>query len=62
MIADEADLASLSAQSKLDTGWPFLQRLRDWGRAAADRWLAAHRADVGVRSSVDVGRDFLGLG
>jgi NTE family protein len=62
MIADEEDLASLSAQSKLDTGWPFLQRLRDWGRAAADRWLAAHRADVGARSSVDVGRDFLGLG
>jgi len=31
------------------------------GRAAAQAWLKRHRRDVGVRSSIDVGREFLGL-
>ncbi len=62
MIADEKDLAQLSAQSKLDTGWDFLQKLRNLGRAAAQDWLERHRGDVGVRSSVDIQRQFLGLG
>jgi NTE family protein len=62
MIGDEQELAQLSPQSKLDTGWDFLQRLRDLGRAAAQRWLAQHRSDVGRRSSVDIEHQFLRLG
>ncbi len=61
MIADEKELAQLPAQSKLDTNWDFLLRLRDLGRAAAQDWLERHRPDVGVRSSVDVQQQFLGL-
>jgi NTE family protein len=62
MIADEQELAQLPPQSKLDTGWDFLQRLRDLGRAAAQAWLQHHRPAVGVRSSVDIERQFLQLG
>jgi len=61
MIADEEELAKLPAKSKLDTGWDFLQKLRGMGRAAAQAWLKRHRRDVGVRSSIDVGREFLGI-
>ncbi len=61
MISDEKELAQLPAQSKLDTSWDFLVRLRDLGRAAAQDWLERHRGDVGVRSSVDIQRQFLGM-
>jgi NTE family protein len=59
MIADEEELARLPAKSKLDTGWAFLQRLRGMGQAAAQGWLKRHRRDVGVRSSMDIGAEFL---
>jgi NTE family protein len=62
MIADEDKLAHLPAQSKLNTSWDFLLELRDMGRAAAQDWLQRHRGAVGVRSSVDIQRQFLGQG
>jgi NTE family protein len=62
MIADEEELARLPAKSKLDTNWDFLQQLRGMGRAAAQDWLARNRQHVGVRSSIDIGREFLGIG
>ncbi len=52
-------LAALGASSKLDTHWSFLSRLHGLGRDAADRWLKAHGADLGHRSTFDFGRDFL---
>ncbi len=59
MVADDAGLAPFGAASKLDTDRAFLARLFGLGRAAADRWLAAHRADVGVRWSFDIEAEFL---
>ncbi len=59
MIADENSLAAFSASSKLDTSRAFLDRLFALGRAAAERWLAAHGADVGVRASLDIEATFL---
>ena len=59
MIADEAGLGALGPASKLDASPAFLERLFGLGRAAAERWLAGHRADVGVRSSLDIQRTFL---
>jgi NTE family protein len=59
MIGDEKELAQLSPQSKLDTGWDFLQRLQALGRAAASDWLQKHRGAVGLRSSVDIEKYFL---
>lgn len=60
MIADDAGLAPFGAASKMDTTWPFLERLFALGHAAASRWMAAHRADIGVRATVDVEGEFLG--
>ncbi len=59
MVADDEGLAPLSASSKLNTDLGLLQRLHTLGHAAADRWLIAHRADVGRRSSFDISGTFL---
>jgi NTE family protein len=47
-------MTSLSASSKLLAEWAFLCMLRDEGRRAAEAFLDAHGADVGVRSSFDI--------
>lgn len=59
MLEDDAALAPLGAASKLQTDQAFLDRLFGFGRAAAERWLRAHRADVGVRGSLDIEAAFL---
>jgi NTE family protein len=59
MVADDAGLAPLHPSSKLNTDRRFLDTLHGLGRAAADRWLAAHRADIGQRSTLELGA-FLG--
>ncbi len=54
------DLISLGLSSKYDTSWPFLTRLRDMGRAAAEHWLANDARLVGTKqSNVDVRKEFL---
>ncbi len=59
MVADDEGLAPLHPSSKLNTDRRFLEDLRDLGRNAAERWLGAHRADLGVRSSLDIRANFL---
>ena len=59
MVADEEGLAPLHPSSKLNTERRFLEALRDLGRAAAQRWLTAHRGDIGRRSSLDIEATFL---
>jgi NTE family protein len=54
MIEARKRMRPLGASSKLNAEWAFLTHLRDIGREAADRWLAAHFDDVGVRSSLDL--------
>jgi NTE family protein len=59
MVADDEGLAPLQPSSKLNTDLRFLEQLHGMGRAAASRWLQAHRRDVGRRSSLDVEATFL---
>jgi len=59
MVADDDGLAPLNASSKANTDRSFLEALHALGRAAAQRWLDAHRADVGQRSSLDLHTNFL---
>ncbi len=59
-VADDEAMAQLQPSSKLNTDPAFLQRLHALGHAAAERWWQAHRADVGVRGSLDIRRDVLG--
>ena len=59
MVADEEGLAPLHPSSKLNTDRRFLDTLFELGRAAAARWLKAHRADIGKRSTLDLRSTFL---
>lgn len=59
MVADEEGLAPLHPSSKLNTDRRFLDALFELGRTAAARWLTAHRADVGRRSTLDLRKTFL---
>lgn len=59
MLADDEGLASLKPSSKLNTDLAFLKRLHGLGRDAADRWLRAHRADLGRRATLDIRSAFL---
>ena len=56
--ADNA-LADLSVSSKFACEWDFLTMLRDRGRDCASEWLEQHFDDLGVRSTVDLKREFL---
>ncbi|WP_353236346.1 patatin-like phospholipase family protein [Diaphorobacter ruginosibacter] len=47
-------IENLSASSKMLAEWSFLCMLRDKGRDAADAFLAAHAADLGQRSTLDL--------
>ena len=58
-ISNDEVMDRLSAASKLNPDWDFLCYLRDAGRASATLWLDKHFADVGERSSIDVGEVFL---
>ncbi|MEK1890967.1 MAG: patatin-like phospholipase family protein [Phyllobacterium sp.] len=51
--ADEA-LAGLSASSKINAEWAFLEYLRDLGRAAAEDWLEEHSDAVGEHATLDL--------
>jgi len=59
MIADEEGLAPYGAGSKLDTDRALIDALFGLGRDAAHAWLRHHRAAVGVRSTLDIERQFL---
>jgi NTE family protein len=51
-------IGELSAETKLAAHLGFFGMLADLGRARAKAWLAAHRGDLGRRSSVDLGALF----
>jgi NTE family protein len=59
MVADDEGLAPLQGSSKMNTDLRFLEALHSLGRAAAERWLLGHRADLGVRSTLDIAATFL---
>ena len=44
--------------SKFNTDWSFLSDLRGRGRAAAQDWLSANLAQIGIASTVDLQRPF----
>ena len=58
-IRADSALADLSVSSKFASEWDFLTMLRDRGRECASEWLAKHFSDLGIRSTVDLKREFL---
>ena len=49
-----AGMQGLDVSSKQRTDRGFLGTLKETGRAAAETWLAAHRDDLGVRSTLEL--------
>ncbi|MEL6288136.1 MAG: patatin-like phospholipase family protein [Pseudomonadota bacterium] len=58
-IEAEDLMRDLSAASKLNPEWAMLVRLRDEGRAVAERWLDMNFDDLGSRSTVDIRDKYL---
>ncbi|MEI9984897.1 MAG: patatin-like phospholipase family protein [Aliidongia sp.] len=56
--ADEV-MIGLGVNSKLNADWEFLQHLRDTGRQHAEAWLTANYDHLGVKSSVDIRKQYL---
>ncbi|MEJ2792819.1 patatin-like phospholipase family protein [Iodobacter sp. LRB] len=54
----EADLAHFDAESKLAVNLKFFSTLKDLGREAGQKWLAAHHLKLGKSSSVDLAEVF----
>jgi NTE family protein len=59
MVADDAEIGPLGANSKFNTDRAFLESLFALGRHATEQWLAKHKGDIGVRGTLDVEREFL---
>jgi NTE family protein len=58
-IEAEDVMRGLGVASKLNPAWEFLVRLFELGRARTADWLARHRAQLGVESTVDVRAKYL---
>jgi len=54
LIHAHEELKDLSASSKMNAEWEYLLHLKARGRAWADRFLAHHFDDLGVRSTFDL--------
>jgi NTE family protein len=54
-------MTTLGYSSKLNAEWAFLTMLRDEGRKAADAFFAAHRDDLGKRSTLDIDTELKGV-
>ncbi len=57
-LSEGQPLAPLRVGVDLNTDLAFFEQLFVIGRAAADRWLSAHYADLGRRSTVDLAAMF----
>ena len=59
VIEDEDRMRRFKLSTKFNGDWDFLSTLRQYGREAADAWLAAHFDKLGRESSVDIRARFL---
>lgn len=60
MMARPEEMMALNTSSKLNATWAFFQYLHGLGREACEVWLAVHKPDIGVKSSLDIEKTFLG--
>lgn len=58
LIHAHEELKDLDASSKMNAEWSYLLHLKERGRRWADRFLARHFDDLGVRSTFDLKRLF----
>lgn len=60
LIHADQELKGLDASSKLNAEWTYLQHLKQRGQSWAETFLERHYADIGTRSSFDLGSLFEG--
>ncbi len=53
-IGGDGKLEAFGAATKVDTSWPFLEKLRDLGRESAKEWLARNFDAIGQRGTLDL--------
>ena len=53
-VADDDFMSQLGIASKMTPSKALMVQLMDAGHAAMDRFLAAHKDDIGKQSSVDL--------
>lgn len=58
-IYDTAAFSKLTASSKLNPSLEFFLQLKEWGRSSTEKWLEAHKKDIGKRCTVDIRKTFL---
>jgi NTE family protein len=58
LIHAEAEVQELSASSKLNAEWEYLELLFERGRGWADAWLGANFERIGVASTLDLAEIF----
>ena len=58
-IRSDQTMAALGVSSKYNADWDFFCLLRDKGRTEAETWLKENYHDIGQRSSIDLGKEFL---
>lgn len=59
VIEDEDRMRAFTLSTKFNGDWDFLSTLKQYGRDAADRWIAEHFDKLGRESSVDLRERFL---
>ena len=59
VIEDEDRMRSFKLSTKFNGDWQFLSTLRDYGREAAEKWIAEHFDKLGRESSVDIRARYL---
>jgi NTE family protein len=58
-IKDDELMCELSVSSQVNSDWHFLTLLRDAGRASASKWLDDSFSSLGIKSTVDIQKEFL---
>lgn len=59
MVEAPEALLELTASSKVNTSWEFLQHLHQIGYDAATAWVKKHKSSVNVKSTLDIEATFL---
>lgn len=60
VIKNDEGFEHFGWSSKLNTEWEFLTHLFEMGRESADQWIKEHYDDVGVKTTADLERHFVG--
>lgn len=58
-VTPPPDLHGMTASSKMNADWEFLQMLHSAGRAQMETWLAENKKFIGKKCSIDIKEHFL---